>query len=179
MTATGLSVYVPTYNARVDVRMLSGGYIFGAGVSGLHVPLWSGADGVLYTYSGVACTSGRPAFGLSGSVPSGMLVGTHYVPSGIVSFDPKKCFQCGKSMWGGSGEDHVRIRIGGTKQRICLACIGYRNDLKKCENRGDWIRESVPLPEGTPDYAIADYLEEWGRTKDAEYIRKNMLTSGG
>lgn len=115
-----------------------------------------------------------------GTIASGF-IGPYTIGSGSVfcghwahlSEPVSKCQVCGHGF--GWLEMQIRMNPGS----FCEKCAGWRQDLGRFENRLDWIKESVPLSPETPLYALADYLEEWSRDKDAQYVRNLMLTSGG
>lgn len=119
-------------------------------------------------YSGMASLSsfGSSAI-LSGSIASGYISGYISVISSSASSLNLSCKRC---------RQPVSIYSGNTVTATwgdyyCYACAGYSIE-SGFQQKEDWIRDSVP-----GDYAklpapiLADYLEENGRRKDADYLR--------
>lgn len=101
---------------------------------------------------------------------SGLPEGAYYTPTVEASGLDSICFRCGAPVWQGSV---TVMGCSGLYMQCCHACAGFDYQKGGFHNRGDWIRESVPSwATGLSDYALADYLEEQGRIKDAVYLRR-------
>ena len=79
------------------------------------------------------------------------------------------CWRCKQPI-----ETGRRILVFGLPSSVgayyCWQCFGLDGPTK-LTNREDWLRESAPFVSGAPCYILADWYEEQGRYKDAEWLR--------
>lgn len=101
--------------------------------------------------------------------------------SGVVSalwnYPSPQCELCGKQFPGtptwGSGHDRITVPDAyGRVTHFCYECANYRPDLGRFENREDWLRETTPFTSGTHPLILADWLEDQGRSADAQWLRR-------
>lgn len=136
---------------------------------------------------GLSLTPTYPYDLISGSILSGYL-STHAVDSGVISSlnwdiittsatgrdnNPyrRDCDRCGNLL----GERYISVITFsdmGRTESFCGLCAGYSHDKGGFGwQREEWIRKTYAFPKDTPAGIIADYLEDHGRTEDAEYLR--------
>ncbi len=88
---------------------------------------------------------------------------------------PRLCKVCGKQMSSWIPGDGVTIQnpghFEGKYEHYCFECAGFVPG-EGFVARERWIKESVPLfCSGMPAIILADYLEDQGRDRDAEWLR--------
>lgn len=98
----------------------------------------------------------------SGAIVSGAFQGTPYV---------RRCGVCKTEIDYAPHVELIRINAPYGTHQICAKCAGYNLEKKRFETREDWIRESLHFAPDAPWWAMADWLEEHDRYKDAEYLR--------
>ena len=121
--------------------------------------------------------------GVSGIIYSSITSGGYYTEpmlmsgASVTAFTKYeyRCAKCNKLVYssGTRRRPYIVITYCGKSnfyKYYCAKCIDYDPD-KGLETRKDWILESVDFVPGTPLGIIADYLQDQGRTKDAEYLR--------
>lgn len=98
-------------------------------------------------------------------------------PSGI------DCRICGKTMGAmgvGTAIREAFVRVEGNLSvsgrtwdswTYCMECAGYLFQERRFETREDWIRDGLDFLPETPCLVIADFLEDAGRNKDADWLR--------
>jgi len=97
-----------------------------------------------------------------------------------VSYQFPQCVRC-KLIW--AAANCVAVHgISGLQEWWCWRCAGYKYEqggaVRGFETREDWIRESAPFVSGANPFMVADWCEEQGRQKDAEYLRHRYMSGG-
>ena len=91
------------------------------------------------------------------------------------------CYRCKKLLVFVSGPylPYIRVaHLGGSYSGLqspldyCHECASF-SPQGGFETREDWIREVAPFTSETPCYVLADWCEEQGRSKDAQWLRTN------
>ncbi len=115
---------------------------------------------------------------LSGGFPAPTIFISGDFAPGEISFPPWQftCLVCGKNY----GHDRSRVQIYRAPDQpfsrflgsyCCLYCTSWNGE--KFETREDWIRDGLDFLPDAPCGIIADFLDEQGRHKDADWLREH------
>ena len=116
-----------------------------------------------------------------GCIQSGQIWNPTVVVENVICGSPvignydllRYCCKCGRCMgsYYVTGDGIQVTGVCGFIETWCWQCAGYRYQGGGFETREDWLREGSPFASDTPCWLMADWYEEQGRCKDAEWLR--------
>lgn len=109
----------------------------------------------------------------SGLVVSPLIFSSGAIICGSVSMGGYfgTCASCNKQLSAQTVGDQITVTgMSGLYRVYCWQCANY-NSKTGFESREDWIRQNVPQYDGMPCNVLADWCEDQGRLKDAEWLR--------